>query len=121
MKPYAGCYETAHHGHRQSGEIGETAKLDSLKLTENGDKAAPGVEFTKPLEVTEPTVKVVTEGGGDAHAAVLSRVGLSERSQSRATMRRRVDSKTLIGIQVIHRPHARHPSRRRTLAPEGPR
>ena len=48
-----------------SQSAGETAKLDSLKLTENGDKKAPGVEFTKPLEVTEPTVKVVKEGEGD--------------------------------------------------------
>ncbi len=48
-----------------SQSAGETAKLDSLKLTENGDKKAPGVEFTKPLEVKEPTIKVVTEGGGD--------------------------------------------------------
>jgi peptidylprolyl isomerase len=45
-----------------SQSAGETAKLDSLKLTENGDKKAPTVEFTKPLDVTEPTVKVVTEG-----------------------------------------------------------
>jgi peptidylprolyl isomerase len=48
-----------------SQSAGETAKLDSLKLTENGDKKAPNVEFTKPLDVAEPTVKVVTEGGGD--------------------------------------------------------
>ena len=48
-----------------SQSAGETAKLDSLRLTENGDKKAPGVEFTKPLEVTEPTVKVVKEGDGD--------------------------------------------------------
>jgi hypothetical protein len=48
-----------------SQSAGETAKLDSLKLTDKGDKKAPGVEFTKPLEVAEPTVKVVTEGGGD--------------------------------------------------------
>ena len=48
-----------------SQSAGETAKLDSIKLTENGDKKAPGVEFTKPLEVKEPTVKVVTEGSGD--------------------------------------------------------
>ncbi|XAS62590.1 FKBP-type peptidyl-prolyl cis-trans isomerase [Micrococcaceae bacterium Sec5.8] len=48
-----------------SQSAGDTAKLDSLKLTENGDKKAPGVDFTKPLEVTEPTVKVVTEGDGD--------------------------------------------------------
>ncbi|MCB5293781.1 FKBP-type peptidyl-prolyl cis-trans isomerase [Arthrobacter sp. SO3] len=48
-----------------SQSAGETAKLDSLKLTENGDKKAPGVEFTKPLEIKEPTVKVVTEGDGD--------------------------------------------------------
>ena len=48
-----------------SQSAGETTKLDSLKLTENGDKKAPGVEFTKPLEVTEPTVKVVKDGDGD--------------------------------------------------------
>lgn len=48
-----------------SQSAGETAKLDSLKLTENGDKKAPKVEFTKPLDVTEPTVKVLTEGSGD--------------------------------------------------------
>lgn len=48
-----------------SQSAGETAKLDSIKLTENGDKKAPGVEFAKPLEVKEPTVKVVTEGSGD--------------------------------------------------------
>lgn len=48
-----------------SQSAGETAKLDSLKLTENGDKKAPGVDFTKPLDVKEPTIKVVTEGNGD--------------------------------------------------------
>lgn len=48
-----------------SKSAGETAKLDSLKLTENGDKKAPSVEFNKPLDVKEPTVKVVTEGSGD--------------------------------------------------------
>lgn len=48
-----------------SQSAGETAKLDSVKLTENGDKKAPGVEFTKPLEVKEPSVKVITEGSGD--------------------------------------------------------
>ena len=48
-----------------SQSAGETAKLDSLKLTDNGDKKAPGVEFTKPLDVKEPTVKVVTEGNGE--------------------------------------------------------
>jgi peptidylprolyl isomerase len=48
-----------------SQTAGDTAKFDSLKLTDNGDKKAPGVEFSKPLEVTEPTVKVVTEGDGE--------------------------------------------------------
>ena len=48
-----------------SKSAGETAKLDNLKLTDNGDKKAPGVEFTKPLDVTEPTVKVVKEGDGE--------------------------------------------------------
>ena len=49
-----------------SVSAGETAKFDSLKLTDNGDKKAPGVEFTKPLEVAEPTIKVITEGSGEA-------------------------------------------------------
>lgn len=44
---------------------GDTAKLESVKLTDNGDQKAPSVEFTKPLEVTEPTIKVVAEGSGD--------------------------------------------------------
>ncbi|GAB5080204.1 FKBP-type peptidyl-prolyl cis-trans isomerase [Arthrobacter sp. AD-310] len=48
-----------------SQSAGETAKFDSLKLTDNGDKKAPGVEFTKPLEVAEPTIKVVSEGSGE--------------------------------------------------------
>jgi peptidylprolyl isomerase len=48
-----------------SQSAGDTAKFDSLKLTDNGDKKAPGVEFTKPLEVAEPTIKVVAEGDGD--------------------------------------------------------
>jgi len=48
-----------------SQSAGDTAKFDSLKLTDNGDKKAPGVDFTKPLDVTDPTIKVVTEGNGD--------------------------------------------------------
>ncbi|XAS69232.1 FKBP-type peptidyl-prolyl cis-trans isomerase [Micrococcaceae bacterium Sec5.7] len=48
-----------------SQSAGETAKLDSVKFTDNGDKKAPGIEFTKPLEVAEPTVKVIAEGSGD--------------------------------------------------------
>lgn len=48
-----------------SQSAGDTAKFDSLKLTDNGDKKAPGVEFTKPLEVAEPTIKVVADGSGD--------------------------------------------------------
>ncbi|WP_091418953.1 MULTISPECIES: FKBP-type peptidyl-prolyl cis-trans isomerase [Micrococcaceae] len=48
-----------------SKPAGETAKFDSLKLTDNGDKKAPGVEFDKPLEVADPTIKVVTEGSGE--------------------------------------------------------
>jgi hypothetical protein len=48
-----------------SQSAGETAKLDSVKLTEKGDKVAPGVDFTKPLDVSQPTVKVITEGSGE--------------------------------------------------------
>ncbi len=47
-----------------SQSAGETAKLDSVKLTEKGDKEAPGVEFDKPLDVSETTVKVITTGDG---------------------------------------------------------
>lgn len=59
------CSGTASEPEPSSQSAGETAKFDSLKLTDNGDKKAPGVEFDKPLEVTEPTVKVVAEGSGD--------------------------------------------------------
>ena len=48
-----------------SQSAGDTAKFDTLKLTDNGDKKAPGVDFPKPFEVAEPTVKVVAEGTGD--------------------------------------------------------
>ncbi|WP_314216450.1 FKBP-type peptidyl-prolyl cis-trans isomerase [Pseudarthrobacter equi] len=48
-----------------SQSAGDTAKFDTLKLTDNGEKKAPGVDFPKPFEVAEPTVKVVTEGTGD--------------------------------------------------------
>jgi peptidylprolyl isomerase len=69
-----------------SQSAGETAKLDSIKLTENGDKKAPGVEFTQPLEVKEPTVKVVTEGNGDRvkanQIAAISIVALSGKDGS---------------------------------------
>lgn len=59
------CGGTASEPEPSSQSAGETAKFDSLKLTDNGDKKAPGVEFDKPLEVAEPTVKVVAEGSGD--------------------------------------------------------
>ncbi|MCA4131462.1 FKBP-type peptidyl-prolyl cis-trans isomerase [Arthrobacter sp. M4] len=48
-----------------SQSAGDISKLDSLKVTDNGDKKAPGVEFSKPLDVSKPTIKVVTEGSGD--------------------------------------------------------
>ncbi|UKA61133.1 FKBP-type peptidyl-prolyl cis-trans isomerase [Arthrobacter sp. FW306-04-A] len=48
-----------------SQSAGEVAKLDSLKVSDNGDKKAPGLEFTKPLDVTQPTIKLVTDGTGD--------------------------------------------------------
>lgn len=59
------CSGTASEPEPTSQSAGETAKFDSLKLKDNGDKKAPGVEFDKPLEVAEPTVKVVTEGSGE--------------------------------------------------------
>ncbi|MEE2523115.1 FKBP-type peptidyl-prolyl cis-trans isomerase [Pseudarthrobacter sp. J75] len=49
-----------------SQSAGEVAKLDSVKVTDNGEAKAPGLEFTKPLEVAEPTIKMVSEGSGDA-------------------------------------------------------
>lgn len=48
-----------------SQSAGDTAKFDTLKLTDHGDKKAPSVDFPKPFEVAEPTVKVVAEGTGD--------------------------------------------------------
>lgn len=60
------CGGTAQQPEPTSQSAGDVAKLDSLKLTDNGDKKAPGVEFDKPLQVTEPTIKVVNEGAGDA-------------------------------------------------------
>ncbi len=48
-----------------SQSAGEVAKLDSLKVSDNGDKKAPGLEFNKPLEVTQPTIKMVSDGTGD--------------------------------------------------------
>ncbi|WP_347107508.1 FKBP-type peptidyl-prolyl cis-trans isomerase [Paenarthrobacter sp. S56] len=48
-----------------SQSTGDISKLSSLKVTDNGDAKAPGVDFTKPLAVTETTVKVVDEGKGD--------------------------------------------------------
>lgn len=48
-----------------SQSAGDTAKFDSLKVTDNGDKKAPGVEFAKPLSVEELTINVVSEGSGD--------------------------------------------------------
>jgi len=48
-----------------SQSAGDTSKLDSVKVTDNGNDKAPGVEFAKPLSVTEPTVKVVVEGDGE--------------------------------------------------------
>ena len=59
------CGGTASQPEPSSQSAGETAKFDSLKLTDNGDKKAPGVDFDKPLTVTQPTVKVVSEGSGD--------------------------------------------------------
>jgi len=48
-----------------SQSAGDVSKLDSLKLSDKGDKKAPGVDFSKPLEVSQPTIKVVTEGSGE--------------------------------------------------------
>ncbi|MFJ4169536.1 FKBP-type peptidyl-prolyl cis-trans isomerase [Paenarthrobacter sp. NPDC089714] len=48
-----------------SQSTGDVSKLSSLKVSDNGDDKAPGLDFTKPLAVTEPTVKVVDEGGGE--------------------------------------------------------
>ena len=48
-----------------SKSVGDVSKLDSLKVTDNGNDKAPGIEFSKPLAVTGPTVKVVKEGDGE--------------------------------------------------------
>jgi hypothetical protein len=48
-----------------SQSAGDTSKLDSVKVTDNGNDKAPGIEFSKPLTVSEPTVKMVVEGDGE--------------------------------------------------------
>ncbi len=48
-----------------SKSVGDVSKLDSLKVTDNGNDKAPGIEFSKPLAVTGPTVDVVSEGDGE--------------------------------------------------------
>ncbi|MFJ5956287.1 FKBP-type peptidyl-prolyl cis-trans isomerase [Paenarthrobacter sp. NPDC092416] len=48
-----------------SQSSGDISKLESLKVTDNGDDKAPGLDFTKPLAVSEPTIKVVSEGSGE--------------------------------------------------------
>lgn len=48
-----------------SQSAGDVAKFDSLKVSDNGDKKAPGLDFPKPLEVSEPTVKAISEGSGE--------------------------------------------------------
>ena len=48
-----------------SQSSGDVSKLDSVKVTDNGDDKAPGLDFTKPLTVAEPTIKVVSEGNGE--------------------------------------------------------
>lgn len=47
-----------------SKSVGDVSKLDSVKVTDNGNDKAPGIEFSKPLTVAEPTVDVVSEGDG---------------------------------------------------------
>ncbi|HKU30727.1 FKBP-type peptidyl-prolyl cis-trans isomerase [Arthrobacter sp. NyZ413] len=48
-----------------SQSSGDVAKLDSLKITDNGDNKAPGLDFTKPLDVSQPTIKLINDGTGD--------------------------------------------------------
>ncbi|MGR0159896.1 FKBP-type peptidyl-prolyl cis-trans isomerase [Paenarthrobacter nitroguajacolicus] len=45
--------------------VGDVSKLDSVKVTDNGNDKAPGIEFSKPLAVTDTTIKVVSEGDGE--------------------------------------------------------
>lgn len=48
-----------------SQSSGDISKLDSVKVSDKGNDKAPGLEFSKPLTVSEPTIKVVSEGDGD--------------------------------------------------------
>lgn len=52
-------------GEPTSQSSGDVSKLDSVKVTDNGNDKAPGIEFSKPLTVAEPTVKMVSEGDGE--------------------------------------------------------
>lgn len=53
--------------------------LASVKVSEQGDKKAPKVDFTKPLKISAESMKVVSEGQGakvkDGQAIVLHSVG----------------------------------------------
>ncbi|MFJ3959110.1 FKBP-type peptidyl-prolyl cis-trans isomerase [Arthrobacter sp. NPDC090010] len=48
-----------------SQPAGDTSKLSTLKVTDQGADKAPRVEFAKPLNVTETTIKTVHDGTGD--------------------------------------------------------
>ncbi|MDP5225949.1 MULTISPECIES: FKBP-type peptidyl-prolyl cis-trans isomerase [Arthrobacter] len=48
-----------------SQSAGDTSKLSTVKVTDQGSDKAPKVEFAKPLSVTEPTIKMIHDGSGD--------------------------------------------------------
>jgi len=48
-----------------SQPAGDTSKLSTVKINDQGAGKAPRVEFAKPLSVTETTIKVLREGNGE--------------------------------------------------------
>lgn len=59
---------TACGGAEEGESSGQAGALDSVTVTVEDENKAPKVEFEAPLEVSEPSAKVVIEGDGDAVA-----------------------------------------------------
>ncbi|GAA1338819.1 FKBP-type peptidyl-prolyl cis-trans isomerase [Arthrobacter roseus] len=59
---------TACGGAEEGESSGQAGALDSVTVTVEDEKKAPKVEFDAPLEVSEPSAKVVSVGDGDTVA-----------------------------------------------------
>jgi peptidylprolyl isomerase len=61
----AGCSSGSSSSQPTSQSAGDVTALSSLKVTPNDNKA-PTVDFSKPLTVSSPTIKMVQDGTGAA-------------------------------------------------------